>query len=97
MALFEKREVVFRRKDKEGWERAKRILKEAGVEGVRAGAYEAEAPVCGCGSKLDPRDFGPKGKIDRRTFDIRVPLREAERARALLGPLALGAEGPAKP
>lgn len=97
MALFEKREVVFRRKDKDGWEKAKKILKEAGVEGVRAGAYESEAPVCGCGSKLDPRDFGPRGKIDRRTFDIRVPVREAERAKALLGNLAIEAENAPKP
>ena len=29
---------------------------------MEAGFYETEAPLCGCGAKLDHRDFGPNGK-----------------------------------
>lgn len=84
MALFEKRETVYDKRDKEGWRQAKEALKAAGIRGVRGISYETEPPACGCGSKLDPRDFGPKGKIDRRMYRVTVPAPEAERARAVL-------------
>ena len=41
-------------------------------------------PFCGCGAKLDPRDFGPDGRIDRLTYDISVRAEDAARARELL-------------
>ncbi len=87
MALFEKREIIFDRKDRAGWLRAKAALKAAGVRGVRSFSYEVEPPVCGCGSKLDPRDFGPKGKIDRNMYRITAPAGEAERGRQILAEL----------
>ena len=40
-------------------------LKDAGIKVMETGFYETEAPACGCGAKLDHRDFGPNGKIDR--------------------------------
>ena len=43
-----------------------------------------EAPICGCGAKLDIRDFGPQGKIDRNFYYIDVPEKDYEKARTLL-------------
>lgn len=41
-------------------------------------------PICGCGAKLDIRDFGPQGKIDRNFYYIDVPEKDYEKARTLL-------------
>ena len=84
MAFFEKKSTVFRKQDKAGWLSAKETLKTARIRGIRAGRYDVEPPVCGCGAKLDPRNFGAKGPIDRSMYFIEVPLEEVERARALL-------------
>lgn len=84
-AMFEKRVMIFRRRDRESWLRIKTALKAAGLRGVRAGHFLEETLVaCGCGSKLDPRDFGPKGKIDRETYWVRVPERDENEARNIL-------------
>ncbi len=84
MALFEKREEIFSKQDKKLWKEAREALKSAGIRGVQARHCDLEPPVCGCGAKLDIRDFGPKGKIDRETYFITVPAQEAEKARAVL-------------
>ena len=44
----------------------------------------SEAPVGGCGAKLDIRDFGPKGKIDRNYYYIDVKPADADQAKACL-------------
>ena len=49
MPLFEKREEVFCKRDKAGWETAREALKKAGIRGVRARHCEVEPPVGGCG------------------------------------------------
>ena len=85
MALFEKKESVFREKNKTAWLAARTALKNGGITGVRAGSIETEPPVCGCGAKLGPRDFGGRGKIDRNLYYIEVPVSQAERARQILG------------
>lgn len=87
MALFEKREEVFCKRDRAGWTAAKAALKAAGIRGVRAWHYEEEPPVGGCGCKLDIRNFGPKGRIDREMYVVAVPAEEAERAAAVLAAL----------
>lgn len=87
MALFERREEVFCKRDREGWRAVKAALKAAGVRGVKAWHYEAEPPVGGCGCKLDIRNFGPKGRIDREMYVVAVPVSELERARSVLGKL----------
>ena len=90
MALFEKREEVFCKRDRAGWTAVRAALKAAGIRGVRAWHYEAEPPVGGCGSKLDIRNFGSKGRIDRETYVVTVPAEEAERAAAVLASLEKG-------
>ncbi len=67
MPLFVKREEVFCKRDKAGWEAAQEALKAAGIRGVRARHCEVEPPVGGCGCKLDIRNFGPRGRIDRES------------------------------
>ena len=51
---------------------------------METGFYETEAPACGCGAKLDHRDFGPNGKIDRHTYYLSVRPEDVERAREVL-------------
>ena len=87
MALFEKREEVFCKRDRDGWTAAKAALKAAGVRGMRAWHFEDEPPVGGCGCKLDIRNFGPKGRIDREMYVVTVPAAELERAAAALASL----------
>lgn len=84
MALFEKREEVFCKRDREGWKAARAALRAAGIRGVKAWHYESEPPVGGCGCKLDIRNFGPNGRIDRETYVVAVPAEEAEQAAAVL-------------
>lgn len=84
MALFGKRETVFQEKDHARWLLCKAALAESGIKIMEANSYETEAPMCGCGAKLDNRDFGPGGKIDRRTYYIAVRPEDASQARAIL-------------
>ena len=63
MALFGKREKAYEVwGDKPRWKEARQRLKDAGIKVMETGFYETEAPACGCGAKLDHRDFGPNGK-----------------------------------
>ena len=87
MALFEKREEVFCKRDREDWTAAKAALKAGGIRGIRAWHCEVEPPVGGCGCKLDIRDFGPNGRIDREMYLVTVPSAEAGRAREVLASL----------
>ena len=66
---------------------ARQRLKDAGIKVMETGFYETEAPACGCGAKLDHRDFGPNGKIDRLTYYISVKPEDVERAKELLADL----------
>lgn len=85
MGLFEKREKAFEVwGDQKRWKAAKRQLKEVGIKMVETGFYETEPPLCGCGAKLDHRDFGPNGRIDRKTYYISVRPEDVDRAKAAL-------------
>ena len=85
MALFGKRETAFEVwGDKARWNDAKKALKAAGIKIMETGFYDTEAPLCGCGAKLDHRDFGPNGRIDRHTYYISVRPEELDRAREVL-------------
>ena len=85
MALFGKREVVFKAVgSKDRWKKARATLKEAGIKIMEAGSYESETPICGCGAKIDRRNFGPNGWIDRRVYYVSVRPEDVDRARGIL-------------
>ena len=81
MALFGKREVVFEvQGDKERWNAAKETLKQAGIKIMEALSREGEEPLCSCGAKIDRRNYGPNGWIDRRVYYIAVRPEDVEAA-----------------
>ena len=80
--MFEKKIEIFKKKDRAAWTEIRDLLKKEGVAGISAGHYLQESVMAGgCGAKLDPRDFGKKGKIDRDIYYIRV---RADRVREIL-------------
>lgn len=89
---FTKKVTVFQKKDRDTWLRVRDSLKSAGLEGVKAGHYEAESlRACGCGLKLDPRNFGAGGKIDREVYFVDVRQEDEERAKNILASCGLEA------
>lgn len=82
---FSKKVTIFQKKDKETWQKIKTVLKDSGFKGVRAGYYNADTlRPCGCGPKLDPRNFGAKGYIDRDIYFIDVKAEDTERAKNII-------------
>ena len=63
---------------------AREALKSAGVQIMEAGSYEGEMPMCSCGAKIDRRNYGPNGWIDRRVYYVAVRPKDAEHARNVL-------------
>ena len=85
MVLFGKREVVFRSVGSKGrCKAAKAALKAAGIKIMETGSYESETPICGCGAKIDRRNYGPNGWIDRRVYYVSVRPEDVDRAREIL-------------
>ena len=85
MVLFGKREVIFEvQGDKARWRAAKETLKAAEIKIMEAASREGKMPLCSCGAKIDRRNYGPNGWIDRRIYYIAVRPEDAERAKALL-------------
>ena len=85
MALFGKREVVFKTVgDRDRWKMAKAALKSADIQIMEAGSFEGEMPMCSCGAKIDRRNYGPNGWIDRRVYYVAVRPTDTERARNVL-------------
>lgn len=85
MALFGKREIVFEALgDKERWNAAKEALKKADIKIMEALSREGEMPMCSCGAKIDRRNYGPNGWIDRRLYYIAVRPEDVERAKDVL-------------
>ena len=83
--LFKKHVSIFKKRDKETWLQVKEALKAAGLPGVKSGHYLQETVMGGgCGAKLDPRDFGTKGRIDRDIYWVDVPEEEAAHAKQIL-------------
>ena len=83
--LFEKKIDIFRKKDKETWLKVKSALREAGFKGVSSGHYLQDSVMAGgCGAKLDPRDFGAKGKIDHDVYFVKVIEADLDAAKAEL-------------
>ena len=85
MALFGKREVIFEiQGDKDRWKQAKEALQAVGIQIMEASSREGEMPLCSCGAKIDRRNYGPNGRIDRRIYYIAVRPEDAERAREIV-------------
>ena len=83
--LFVKRVMIFKKRDRETWKQIRSALREEGVKGMRSGHFFQETVTGGgCGAKLDPRDFGGKGKIDRDIYWVSVLPAEEETAREAL-------------
>ncbi|MBR0204891.1 MAG: hypothetical protein IJQ56_11055 [Synergistaceae bacterium] len=83
---FAKKITIYKKKsDKETWTKIKDLLKEAGFKGVRASHYPIESlNACGCGAKVDPRNFGANGHIDRDIYFVDVREEDSLRAKDLL-------------
>jgi hypothetical protein len=89
--LFAKKTCIFKKKDRGAWLRAKGLLKDKGFQ-FSAGSYDDDVlKPCGCGARLDPRDFGPRGKIDRSTYVLYVRAGDADGARAALSDAGIDA------
>ena len=84
MNFFTKKSMVFEELgQKEKWKKAKEILKGANID-ISSGTYPSEPPMGGWGARIDLRDLGPKGKIDREVYYIEVAVKEAQMAKDLL-------------
>ena len=80
--MFEKKVTIYKKRDKDVWKQIKASLKASDLKGVKAGHYFQETVTGGgCGAKLDPRDFGGRGRIDRDIYWVKV--NEADEAKAL--------------
>lgn len=91
--MFEKRVLLYKKKDRETWRQIRGALKEAGLSGVKSGHYLQDVVIAGgCGAKLDPRDFGGRGRIDRDIYWIKVAEDDEEKAREILRRSGLVAE-----
>ncbi len=83
--MFEQRVYIFKKRDRETWDRIRTVLKEAGLPGVKSGHYLQETVMGGgCGAKLDPRDFGGHGRIDREIYWVKVIRGDEEKAGEIL-------------
>ena len=83
--MFKKRIDIYKKRDREGWLQMRAALKEAGLGGVKSGHFQQDTVMaCGCGAKLDPRNFGEKGKIDRDIYWVEVLPEDEKRVRELL-------------
>ena len=91
--LFEKKITIYKKKDRETWQEIRDTLKSGGLKGVSASHYAQDAVMaCGCGAKLDPRDFGAKGKVDHDVYCIKVREKDVQRAKELILQSGLVAE-----
>ena len=83
MSLFEKKETIFKERNKPLWTKIKEGLKAADIK-ASCGSYDVEPPFVGCGCKLDVRDFSGNGKIDRKMYFIDVMVSQLEEARSVM-------------
>lgn len=80
MSLFEKKELIYQKRDKETWKQIREVLKTAGISGVHASHYDQDTVFTGPGSPIDPRNFAGKGVVDRDIYQIRVPASQKQKA-----------------
>lgn len=79
--LFEHKKYIYRKRDKNTYRKIKSILKAEGFRQVSSGHYLQEEIIPGgCASQLDPRNYGPNGRIDRDIYYIKVPVSSYDNA-----------------
>ena len=82
---IKKKIEIFKKKDKDTWSDIKKALSADGSIKFKSGHYFNETVSHGgCGAKLDPRNFGGKGIIDRDIYWIKVAEEDADKAREIL-------------
>lgn len=91
-SLFEKKVLIYQKRDRETWQQIKDALKAAGIKGVSASHYDQDTVSVGPGAPIDPRNFAGGKKIDRDIYVIRLPESEKEAADAAIRQAGLVAE-----
>ena len=80
--MFGKTALVYQSKKKDDWDKAQKLLSDAGVE---FNAWKAEEPpIAGCGSKIDPRKFMRKVEIPKEIYRIEVDKDSRSNAEKIL-------------
>lgn len=74
--------LVYRSKDKADWEKARELLRAAGVECFPYAGEEP--PVPGCGAKIDPRKFMNPNPVPTTLYEIKVASEDKEKAETAL-------------
>lgn len=82
--IFEKKVLIYQKRDRETWQQIKDALKSAGITGVSASHYDQDTVNVGPGAPIDPRNFAGGKKVDRDIYTIRVPESQEEAARAAI-------------
>ena len=77
-----KKTLVYRSKDKDDWDNAKKLLEEADIACFPFAAQES--PIPGCGAKVDPRRFLNKNPVPSTIYRIEVLMENTERADSML-------------
>ena len=82
MKLFERKALVYRSKDGEDWEKARALLREAGIAFAD---YETDEPTGACcGAKIDIRKAGRDVEVPDRIFRIEVAAKDKAAAEGVL-------------
>ena len=77
-----KKALVYRSKDFRDWEKAKKLLTDAGIALFPFAAQES--PVPSCGAKVDPRSFLNPNPVPSTICRIEVSAEDKERAGSIL-------------
>ena len=71
MSLFEKKVLIYRKRDRQTWEKIREILSKEGIR-CSCSHFEQENIPVGGYSAMDPRNFGKGGRIDRQIYTVSV-------------------------
>ena len=74
--------LVYSSKEEQDWQKAKKLLEEAGIS-FHSWVSE-EPPVGGCGSKIDIRSFGTGKRVLKEIFKIEVEKTDRKEAEKIL-------------
>ena len=83
MGIFEKKVLIYRKRDRQTWEKIRKVLSEEGIR-FRASHYEQDNIPVGGYSAMDPRNFGKGGRIDRQIYTVSVKESAAQSAGQVL-------------